>query len=121
MHSDWLKKHSKSTDHVLVFKTKVSHFRVKNTPLKSSNEGSAFFFCGLKKSFCSRNRPSRNLTMVSSRRREKCALFRTSIKAATFLKAVQVQFFLYGQENYIKGIFVRINVSQTFYNFLHRC
>ena len=44
MHSDWLKKHSKSTDHVLVFKTKVSHFRVKNTPLKSSNEGSVFFF-----------------------------------------------------------------------------
>lgn len=60
--------------------------------------------------------------MVSSRRRaeQKCALFLNSIKAATFLKAFQVQFFLYGQENYIKGIFVRINVSQTFYNFCLR-
>ena len=59
--------------------------------------------------------------MVSSRRRAKMCPVLKFNQGSHILKAFQVQFFLYGQENYIKGIFVRINVSQTFYNFRHRC
>ena len=56
------------------FKTRVLHFTVKNTTLKEKNwkenvqKNAQFFFLWRKGSFSSRNGPSRNLTLFSSRR-----------------------------------------------------
>ena len=74
------------------FKTSVLHFKVKNTP---SNECSVFFLWR-KGSFSSRNRPSRNSTLFSSRRSAWSVL-----KCNQGSEVFQVHFALYGQENYV--------------------
>ena len=71
------------------FKTRVLHFKVKNTPFRtvkrqkmereSSKECSAFFLWR-KGSFSSRNRPSRNSTLFSSRRSPWSVLKSVSVK-----------------------------------------
>jgi len=57
------------------------------------------FFSRRKGSFSSRNRPSRNSTLFSSRRSAWSVLNAT--KAAKFLLNSQVHFAPYGQENYV--------------------
>ena len=90
------------------FKTRVLHSRLKNTPLKdkkmerkSSKECSAFFLWW-KGSFSSRNRPSRNSTLFSSKRRiSSLFCMGNATKAVKFLLNFQVHFALYGQDNYV--------------------
>ena len=56
------------------FKTRVLHFKAKNIPLKDKKwkekvqKNAQLSFCGGREAFSSRNRPSRNSTLFSSRR-----------------------------------------------------
>ena len=63
--------------HVVVFKTKVLHFKIENTPTKDTNG-------------------RRNSTLFSTRRIGALGLFWTN-KAARFLKTLEVQSVLYDQ------------------------
>ena len=86
----------------VVFKTKVAHFRVKNTPLIKRyklkgkvQKGAQFFFVGqgkllvMKLSFEEFN----NVFFTLERK--------ISFTAAKFWKTFQVPFLLYAQENYV--------------------
>ena len=84
---------SKSLNAV-VFKTKVAHFRVKNTPLKETNCKGKFkrglsFFCWTRKA----------LVMKLSFE-EFNNVFFTSERKISFT-AAKVPFVIYGQENYV--------------------
>ena len=86
MYSDWLKSMLYESikqgaicesHHVMVFKTKVSHFRYKNTPFKDTNGKGKFkriliFLFVDKESFWLQNRPLSSSTMFPSKRSTKC-------------------------------------------------
>ena len=86
VYSDWLKSMLYESikqgaicesHHVMVFKTKVSHFRYKNTPFKDTNGKGKFkriliFLFVDKESFWLQNRPLSSSTMFPSKRSTKC-------------------------------------------------
>ena len=81
------------------FKTRVMHFRVKNTPLKDGNGKRkfkrmlVFLFVEKGKLFIKKS----SFCFLHCRAH---GLFRNSGKVAKFLLNFQVHFALYGQENY---------------------
>ena len=83
---------------VVVFKTKVLHFKIENTPIKDTNGKRKFkrmlSFLFVDKRHCL----SRNSTLFSTRRIGALGWFWTN-KAARFLKTLEVHSVLYDQRN----------------------
>ena len=104
------------------FKTRVLHFKVKNTPLKDKNWKEkvqkpwqcSVFFLWRKESFSSRNRPSRNSTLFFSRRSAWSVL-----KCNDFAKFSGIFWTLWTRKLCFWWGFQYefLNVSQTFYTF----
>ena len=104
---------------MVVFKTKVSRFRVKNTPLKDTNGKGKFkrmlsFLFVDKESFWLRNRLLTNSAMFSSWRSAKCPVLKFIHGRAKFWKTFQVHFLLYGQENFVLKGNCPVNDVQIF-------
>ena len=83
---------------------------------ESSKECSAFFLWR-KGSFSSRNRPSRNSTLFSSRR-SAWSVLKCNQGSQVFAEFLGTFCTLWPRQlRFLKGIYVFLNVSQTFYNF----
>ena len=103
--------------HVVVFKTKVLHFKIENTPIKDTNGKRKFkrmlsFLFVNKQRFSLWHCLSRNLTLFSTRRIGALGWFWTN-NAARLLKTLEVHSVLYDQRKvrFLKEIFVFIKVS----------
>ena len=116
--------HPSGCHHVVVFKTKVSHFKFENTPMKDTNGKKKFKkmlrFLFVDDSFSLWNCVSRNSTLFSSRRIRELGLFWTNRGSEVSEETWDTFCTLWSRTvRLLKGIFVFIKVSWMFSTFRH--
>ena len=112
---------------VVIFKTKVLHFKIENTPIKDTNGKRkfkrmlSFLFVDKRKLFAMKL-SFEEFNLVSTRRIGVLGLFWTNQGSEVSEDTWGIHSILYDQSKvrFLKGIFVFIKVSWTFSTFWHR-